>query len=88
VRWPLARNWKRPLIRLASAAATAGVFLAAGVPVSPRHAPGRLKLWLGALRRTFVEADALFLAVRELRGIDDVSRALARHGVLLSPAPA
>lgn len=35
--------------------------------VEPRHAPGRLKLWLGYLRRTWREAEALHAAVRPLR---------------------
>jgi tRNA-dihydrouridine synthase C len=51
------------------------------VKVEPRHAPGRLKLWLGALRRTFVEADALYMAVRTLRGVDETTRALQLQGV-------
>ena len=56
--------------------------------VSPRHAPGRLKLWLGSLRRNFVEAEALFRAVRTLRGVEEISRVLALHGVpVLRPAP-
>lgn len=49
--------------------------------VEPRHAPGRLKLWLGALRATFVEADALYAAVRTLRGVDETTRVLQLHGV-------
>jgi tRNA-dihydrouridine synthase C len=75
-------DWRRLQPLLAS------FWLQVCAKVSPRHAPGRLKLWLGALRRTFVEAEALFQAVRELRGIDDVNQALERHGVLLLPAPA
>ena len=49
--------------------------------VEPRHAPGRLKLWLGALRRTFVEAGVLHTAVRTLRGVEETTRMLAWHGV-------
>jgi tRNA-dihydrouridine synthase C len=49
--------------------------------VVPGHAPGRLKLWLNSLRSRFDEAETLYWAVRPLRGIDDVSRALADHGV-------
>lgn len=45
------------------------------------HAPGRLKLWLNSLRRTFVEADVLYWAVRPLRSVEDTSRLLAQHGV-------
>ena len=49
--------------------------------VVPGHAPGRLKLWLNSLRTRFDEAEVLYWAVRPLRNIDDVSRALAAHGV-------
>ena len=52
--------------------------------VEPRHAPGRLKLWLNCLRRTFVEADALYLAVRPLRSVEQVAQTLEAHGVALS----
>jgi len=58
------------------------------VKVEARHAPGRLKLWLGALRRTFAEADALYLAVRTLRGIDETSAMLQLHGVPAVSLPA
>jgi tRNA-dihydrouridine synthase C len=51
--------------------------------VEPRHAPGRLKLWLSSLRRTFAEAEALYMAVRTLRGVDETTRMLELHG---SPA--
>lgn len=50
--------------------------------VSARQAPGRLKLWLGALRRNFVEAEALFSAIRTLRNVDEVTRVLQLHGVV------
>ncbi|MBI4740904.1 MAG: tRNA-dihydrouridine synthase family protein [Betaproteobacteria bacterium] len=52
--------------------------------VGPRHAPGRLKLWLASLRRTFVEAAALHAAVRTLRGVEETTRVLALHGVPVS----
>ncbi|MBL8414159.1 MAG: tRNA-dihydrouridine synthase family protein [Propionivibrio sp.] len=48
-----------------------------------RHAPGRLKLWLNSLRRTFVEAEALYWAVRPLRDIKQTSRMLEQHAVPL-----
>jgi tRNA-dihydrouridine synthase C len=51
------------------------------VKVEARHAPWRLKLWLAALRRTFVEADALYAAVRTLRGVEETTRMLQMHGV-------
>jgi tRNA-dihydrouridine synthase C len=49
--------------------------------VEAPHAPGRLKLWLNSLRNSFVEAEALYWAVRPLRGIDEMNQALRRHGV-------
>lgn len=52
--------------------------------VEPRHAPGRLKLWLNCLRRTFVEADALYFAVRPLRSVEQVAQTLEAHGVARS----
>jgi len=45
------------------------------------HAPGRLKLWLNSLRRTFAEAEVLYMAIRPLRGIEETSNMLVRHGV-------
>ena len=44
--------------------------------VEPRHAPGRLKQWLAHLRRTFVEAEALYQEVSRLERVDEVTRAL------------
>ncbi|MDP2829425.1 MAG: tRNA-dihydrouridine synthase family protein [Sulfuricellaceae bacterium] len=52
--------------------------------VEPSQAPGRLKLWLNSLRRTFVEAEALYTAVRTLRGIEETTRMLELHGVSAS----
>lgn len=49
--------------------------------VAPPHAPGRLKLWLAALRPNFVEAAALFLAIRPLRTVAEVTQRLRQHGV-------
>ncbi len=49
--------------------------------VEARHAPGRLKLWLASLRGRFVQAEALYWAVRPLRGCEETSRALELHGV-------
>jgi len=34
--------------------------------LAPRHAPGRLKQWLGLMRRRYAGAEALYLQVREL----------------------
>lgn len=49
--------------------------------VADRHAPGRLKLWLGSLRRNFSEAEVLFRVVRTLSSVDEISRTLELHGV-------
>lgn len=46
-----------------------------------RHAPGRLKQWLGLLRRTFPEAAMLHRRVRALRSATEVSAALAAAGI-------
>jgi len=56
--------------------------------VAPQHAPGRLKLWLAALRPNFVAADALFLAIRSLRTVAEIDRRLQQHGVLAAAAAA
>jgi tRNA-dihydrouridine synthase C len=53
--------------------------------VEAPHAPGRLKLWLNSLRQVFAEAEALYLALRPLRGLDETSRLLDRHGVVAAP---
>ncbi len=44
--------------------------------VEARHAPGRLKLWLGYLRRSWPEAAALHAAVRPLRTPAEISAVL------------
>ena len=45
--------------------------------VEARHAPGRLKLWLGYLRRTWQEAEVLHAAIRPLRTPAEVTAVLA-----------
>jgi tRNA-dihydrouridine synthase C len=49
--------------------------------VEARHAPGRLKLWLNSLRQNYEGAEALYFAVRPLRGVEETSRTLVQHGV-------
>ena len=49
------------------------------------HVPGRLKQWLGLLRRSYPEADALYRDIRELRAAAEVALALARNGIELQP---
>lgn len=50
--------------------------------VQPRHAPGRLKQWLGLLARQYPQAAALMLRVRPLRQASEVSRLLQAEGLL------
>lgn len=49
--------------------------------VLPRHAPGRLKIWLKLLCQRFPEAGALYRDVRALSDSARVAAALARHGL-------
>lgn len=49
--------------------------------VVPKHVSGRLKSWLAWLRRTFVEADELYAAVRTVNDPSEASRVLASRGV-------
>lgn len=70
--------------------------------VEPRHAPGRLKLWVAQLARTFVEAASLFRRIRRAEDIAEITRtlevwrcrladvptAMAARGVFRDPAPA
>ena len=46
--------------------------------LAPRHVPGRLKQWLGLLRRNYAEAEVMYRRVRELNGVDAIGAALAR----------
>ena len=47
--------------------------------VLPRQAPGRLKQWLGLMRRIYPEAEQLFLEVRESRHAEEVTPVLLRR---------
>lgn len=51
------------------------------IKVEARHAPGRLKQWLNLLRRNFVAAEQLYLALRPEREVERVSQLLGAHGV-------
>lgn len=53
--------------------------------VEPRHAPGRLKLWLGLLARSYPEGVALLQQVRPLREMADVDAVLASVGACMAP---
>ena len=58
--------------------------------VTPGQAPGRLKLWVNSLRLTFAGAEALYWAIRPVRGVEETARVLQRHGVpvFVSVSPA
>ncbi|MDP2133171.1 MAG: tRNA-dihydrouridine synthase [Sulfuritalea sp.] len=49
----------------------------------PHQSPGRLKQWLGLMRRSYPLAAELFTAVREMRRAPEVDAALERHGLRL-----
>lgn len=53
--------------------------------VVPRHAPGRLKQWVGQMRRNYAAADRLYTDIRELREVAAIDAALQRHGVEVRP---
>ena len=52
------------------------------------HTPGRLKQWLGLMRRHYPQAEALYRDVRELRLGNEITPILARHGIELPPQQA
>ena len=45
------------------------------------HWPGRLKLWLNALRQHFAAAETLYWAIRPLRTPEATARMLENHGI-------
>jgi len=49
--------------------------------VEARHAPGRIKLWLGMLRRHYPMAVPLYTAIRSLRRCDEVEHLLVQNGI-------
>jgi tRNA-dihydrouridine synthase C len=44
--------------------------------VLPTQSPGRLKQWLGLMRKRYPQADRLFTDLRELRTANDITDAL------------
>ena len=44
--------------------------------VLPSQSPGRLKQWLGLMRRSYPQAEKLFLALREFRTAEEISMVL------------
>lgn len=49
--------------------------------VQPRQSPGRLKQWLGMMRRHYPQAEALLREIRELRTGPEVHAVMAREGM-------
>ncbi|WP_303783366.1 tRNA-dihydrouridine synthase [Azovibrio restrictus] len=49
--------------------------------VLPEHAPGRLKQWLGLMRRAYPEAEQLYTALRPVRGVAEVDALLRAAGI-------
>lgn len=50
--------------------------------VEARHSPGRLKQWLGLLRRAYPEAEDLYTRLRPLKKAQEIDAALAEAGVV------
>jgi tRNA-dihydrouridine synthase C len=49
--------------------------------VTPTQSPGRLKQWLGMMKRSYPQADALFGEIRAMRRAPEISLALQRLGL-------
>ncbi len=49
----------------------------------PQHTPGRLKQWLGLMRRSYPEAETLYAALREKRQGSEITPILVAHGVVV-----
>ena len=56
--------------------------------VLPAQSPGRLKQWLGLMRRGYPRAERLFRTVREARSGPEVNTILAREGLVAEPREA
>jgi tRNA-dihydrouridine synthase C len=52
---------------------------------APVHACGRLKLWLGLLRRNYPEAAVVHTAVRGIVDAVRMNQELHRHGITANP---
>lgn len=59
-------------------------WLLANRKLAPQHTPGRLKQWLGLMRRAYPQAEALYADLRPLRHADAISPVLRRHGIAVS----
>ena len=51
--------------------------------LEPRHAPGRLKQWLGMMRHRYPAAARLYLDLRALRLVAEIDQALLKHRIPL-----
>jgi tRNA-dihydrouridine synthase C len=49
--------------------------------LAPQHTPGRLKQWLGLMRRNYPQAELLYGDLRPLRHADAITPVLRRHGI-------
>ena len=56
-------------------------WLLANRKLAPQHTPGRLKQWLGLMRRAYPQAEALYADLRPLRHADTMSPVLRSHGI-------
>lgn len=56
-------------------------WLRVNAKLAPQHTPGRLKQWLGLMRRNYAQADTLYSALRELRHADQIDDVLLAHGI-------
>ena len=54
----------------------------------PHQSPGRLKQWLGLMRRCYPRAEQLFGSLREARRAPEISAVLERGGLRLNAAAA
>lgn len=59
-------------------------WLLANRKLAPQHTPGRLKQWLGLMRRAYPQAEALYADLRPLRHADAISPLLRSDGVVVS----
>ncbi|OHC65291.1 MAG: dihydrouridine synthase [Rhodocyclales bacterium RIFCSPLOWO2_02_FULL_63_24] len=64
----------------------AGFWTRVQAKLPPHQSPGRLKQWLGLMRRSYPQAERLFGAIREARRAPEISAALQRGGLNLAAA--
>lgn len=54
--------------------------------LAPQHTPGRLKQWLGLMKRIYPQAETLYRALREMRHADPISEVMPLHGIVVEQA--